>query len=782
MFKKKKSDFELKSINNNHQEIENKVVSSLPIRSKITEQKKDSPHGFYQFFSSLKRRWIVLMTVTTGITAIVGFWTYQQSPIYQGKFMLLVEKFEEKGKNDVNNNININGGISPSQLAEIDYNTEIQILSSASVLLPILEEIAIKYPDIYEDINLENLDNLTIKPLENTKIVEVTFKNKNPEKIKYVLDKIANTYLANNLEANKNNINEGLKFVRTQVPQLENQVISLQSQLQKLRQQYKFIDPQVKATELTQQLITVEQDYLATQVQLQQANSAYNNIQQQLNLSPEQAIAVSNLTQSPTYQNSLKQLQDLEVELAVQSAIFTDESPQIITLKEKRENLLKLLRKESNNILAKNFNNITDQQSIALSTPNQIRTKLTEELLSKANEIKMLQTKIDSLKIVLTDINKHTQKMPDITRKYTDLQRELQSNTDSLKRFLEIKEKLELEQAQKTVNWRVITPPKKPEKPIYPIPLNNMIIGFLGGLILGTITSLIVDKLDNKIHSLTQLKNYAKQPILGEIPINKDINYIEKIIHKALPSFNTHTEFQPNWMSKTSEVKEYKSSHWIESFRNFYTNISLIGLDSPVISLVISSANPMEGKSTITLNLAQTAAAMGQKVLLIDADLRLPQLHRLLGIDNNYGLTDVLGKESDLSSVIKKISEWENLSVITAGQISLDPTPLLHSKKMQQIVKQLKQSQQFDLILFDSPSILGFSDAKIITANTNGLILVVKLGETEQNPLQQVIEQVKISHIPLLGIVANGIKYNDQGGYYRSNYHNYYQSSKTFNN
>ncbi|NCO76270.1 MAG: polysaccharide biosynthesis tyrosine autokinase [Cyanobacteria bacterium] len=776
MFKKKNSNSPLNSINNNPQAQENHIIPSLSMMSKKSDIELDHPDGFSQVFSFIKRRWLVFSTVTIGVTAIVGFWTYQQSPIYQGKFMLLLEKSEEKAQG---NNNNINQTLSPSQPSLIDYNTEIEILGSASILMPILEEVSVKYPDIYNDINLEKLENLSIKKLENTKIVEVTFKDKNPEKIKFVLDKIATSYLKNNLAENKNNINEGLKFVRLQVPQLQNKVTSLQTQLQTLRQEYGFIDPQIKATELTQQLIDIEKEYFSTQVQLKQANSAYNNIQKQLNLSPEQAIAANYLTESPKYQNLLKQLQELEVELAVQSAIYTDESPQIITLQEKRENLTNLLKQESQNLLSKQFGDITVQQSITLSSPNQIRTKLTEELLLKVNEIKMLETKVNSFKTVLEDLNKRVQQMPILTRQYTDIQRELQSNTDSLKRFLETREKLELEQAQKTVNWKVITPPKIPEDPIYPIPRNNLIIGFIGGLILGIITSLIVDKLDGSIHTLEQLKEVTKQPILGKIPIHKNIHSVEEVIRKALPSFNTTVESNLSWMPKTPQPQEYTSSYWIESFRNLYTNVSLLGSDSPVNSLVITSGNPAEGKSTISLNLAQGAAAMGQKVLLIDGDLRLPQLHRLMGIDNDNGLSNVLAMGFDLNSAIKEVPQWENLSVITAGQIPPDPTRLLHSQKMQEIIKQLKESQQFDLIIFDSPSILGFSDAKIIAPNTNGLVLVVKLGKIERTELQQVTEQLKMSHIPFLGIVANGIKYNDQGGYYRSNYHNYYKSSKT---
>ncbi|BAQ64531.1 polysaccharide biosynthesis tyrosine autokinase [Geminocystis sp. NIES-3709] len=757
----------------NYQKIDNNFVPSLSMMNQKKDEQIEENNSFSQFFSVFKRRWLIFLTVTFGVTAGVAYWTYQQSPIFQGKFLLLVEKQQEKS--DVNNNNNsINGNFSNSSPTAVDYNTEVEILGSPSVLVPILEEVAVKYPDVFDDINLPNLENLTIKQLENTKIIEVAFQNENPEKIKFVLDKIADNYLAKNLADSKNNVNEGLKFVRNQVPQLENKVISLQTNLQNLRQQYNFIDPQAKATELAQQLASLEQEYLSSQIQLQQAQSTYNNLQQQLQLTPEQAIAVNDLSESSKYQSLAKELEELELEIATKSAVFTDISPQMITLNEKKQNLIKLLEEERKKILNKQFGEINDRESVKVSSPNQIRSKLIEEMLSKNNEIKVLETKIDALKKALEELNKSLKQMPTLTRKYTDLQREIQTNTDSLKRFLETREKLELEQAQKTLNWRIVSPPSVKEEPIYPVPVNNLIMGLIGGLILGSITANIVDKLDGIIHSLPQLKELTKQPILGQIPIHKNINSVEDVIRKALPSFNSDSSV--SWMSKTPQPQEYSSSYWIESFRNFYTNVRLLGSDSIVNSLVISSPNPTEGKSTISLNLAQTAAAMGQKVLLIDADLRLPQLHRLLDIDNDNGLSHLLATGLDLESVIKDVPQWDNLSVITAGEIPPDPTRLLYSQKMQEIVQQLKNSQTFDLIIYDSPSLLGFSDAKIIAPNTNGLILVVKLGKSDRDSLQQVTEQLKISNVPLLGIVGNGIKYNDHTGYYRSEYHNYYKS------
>ncbi|MGI0482373.1 GumC family protein [Geminocystis sp. CENA526] len=756
----------------NSNDINEQNRSNLPIEK--NQEIMENNNGFFGLFAMLKRRWLVFLTMTLGVTTGVGYWTYQLSPVYQGKFLLLIEKpITESNVSANNNNINIDGNLSPSP-SGVDYSTEIGILGSPSILAPILEEVALEYPDIFEDLNIANLDNLKIKQVDNSQIIEVIFKNENPEKIKFVLDKIAENYISNNLGEKRNNISEGLKFVRNQVPKLENNIFSLETKLEKLRQEHKFIDPQTKSTELTQQLTSIEQEYLSAQINLKQANSAYENLQKQLNLTPEQAIAVNDVTQSAKYQSLSKELQELEIEIATKSAVFTDISPQMITLNEKKNNIIKLLEEEKKNILSQHSQTINQQQSVSLSSSNEVRSKLTAEMLLKANEIKMLETKIDTLKIALDEINERVEKMPSITREYLNIQREIQSNADSLKRFLEIRETLELQETQNIVNWRIVSPPSVQEEPIYPVPLNNLIMGLIGGLIAGTITASIMDKLDGRIYSLSQLKELTKYPILGQIPHHKNIFSRENQKGNIVPSFESHISGKEN----TAQPQKYSSSYWVDSFRNLLTNITSLNSEARVNSVVISSGNPMEGKSTISLNLAQTAATMGLKVLLIDADFRLPKLHRLLNIDNHQGLSELLATSLDLKSVIQQLSQFDNLFVVTAGKIPSDPTKLLYSQKMQDTVKMLRDSTFFDLVIYDSPSLLGFSDAKIIAPNTHGLILVMKLGKCDRDSLQQVIDRLYISSVPLLGIVANGVKNNDQDSYYRSNHHNYYNKSQ----
>jgi capsular exopolysaccharide synthesis family protein len=729
---------------------------------------------FRQILNILKRRWGIISSITIGLSATVAIWTYQQPSIYEGKFSMLVE-----GNSDPTNSSNQNHLASFWGMPTIDYETEIEILSSPSILNPIIQEIAQTYPEIQEQVNLDPLENLEIKQLKETKILEISFRNEEPEKIKFVLAKIADAYLAKNLEERKTDIKEGLKFVQNQLPRLQQRVDTLQTELQSFRQQYNLVDPEIQSNGLTQQLIEIEQNYFEAQVQLQQANSAYQILQQQLNLSPEQAIAVSYLTESPHYQNLLQQLQDAEIELANQSAIYTEQSPQIQTLTEKRDNILKLLRQETNSLIAQQFGSISDQKRISLSAPSQIRSQLTEEFVLKANEIQVLQTRTNSLQTVLKDLNQRIKQMPVIARKYTDLQRELKVATQSLTRFLEAKEKLQLEEAQQTLNWKIIAPPTVKQEPIYPVPLKNIVLGFMGGLVLGIVAAFLADELDGSVHSVEEIKDSFPSPILGQIPWQKKMSSVEGVIREAFPQFSLGLaqESRSNWLNRRKS-KEYTSSYWIESFRHLYTNVRLLGSDNPVNSLVISSANPGEGKSTVSLNLAQAAAAMGQRVLLIDADLRAPRLHKLLNLDNSRGLSNILATSLDLDSSIQSVPQWDNLAILTAGDIPPDPSRLLHSAKMKQIIEELNQPERFDLIIYDTPPVLGFADAKMLTPYTNGLICVVKIDETERQAVKQLIEQLKISNLSMLGIVANGVKANESGSYYYHRYQNYYKSKQ----
>ena len=181
-------------------------------------------------------------------------------------------------------------------------------------------------------------------------------------------------------------------------------------------------------------------------------------------------------------------------------------------------------------------------------------------------------------------------------------------------------------------------------------------------------------------------------------------------------------------------------------------------------------------RSTISSHLAQAAAAMGQKVLLIDADLRRPQVHHWIGVKNNEGLSNILATGLDVEEAIIKVPQWENLSVITAGDIPPDPTRLLSSQKMLNLMEKLKRERKYDLIIYDTPPILGFADGRILSTRTNGVVLVVRIGKTDRSLLKQNIDNIRMSNVPILGLVANQVNRSSNGSYHY--YSHYYADRK----
>ncbi len=169
--------------------------------------------------------------------------------------------------------------------------------------------------------------------------------------------------------------------------------------------------------------------------------------------------------------------------------------------------------------------------------------------------------------------------------------------------------------------------------------------------------------------------------------------------------------------------------------------------------MAISSAGSSVGKTTVAANIAQIAAETGKRVLLIDANLRNPQLHHNLGIVNAKGLSEVLSDGLDLNDVIAQSPNDENLFVVTAGQVPQNPTKLFSSQRMQRFVE--KSQEEFDLVIYDTSKLMGSLDTHILAQRLDAIVLVVGLGKTDRNAFHQALDELKTSRLPVLGIVTN---------------------------
>jgi capsular exopolysaccharide synthesis family protein len=210
-----------------------------------------------------------------------------------------------------------------------------------------------------------------------------------------------------------------------------------------------------------------------------------------------------------------------------------------------------------------------------------------------------------------------------------------------------------------------------------------------------------------------------------------------------------------------------------ESFRALRTNTTFASVDKPLQRVLVTSATPQEGKTTITANLAVVLAQSEKKVALIDADLRRPQLHRRFQLHNRIGLSDLFLLSRPLESIPQGILqrlEAAKLAIITAGKLPPNPAELLTSQKMSHFLDLL--NQEYDLILIDTPPVLSVTDAAALAPNMDGVILVAKPGITKLKDFQQALEQLQAVNARVLGVVLNEVNpRNRRYGYY---YHRYY--------
>ncbi|OKH26223.1 protein tyrosine kinase [Hydrococcus rivularis NIES-593] len=739
------------------------------------DRDEDEEIDLRQLWAIAKYRLRLIASVAIGVTVLTSLWTFTRTPIYEGKFRLLIGKpIDNEEMRTGAENLLKGLGIRNN---EIDYDSQIEVLLSPSILNPIVEKIASKYPDDkqdeYDEFVFEQKKKkspLQIERLEETKILEISFKDKDQEKINYVLDLLADAYLRYSLDERKSEIDQGIEFVKQQLPKLRQQVRLREEQLQQFRQRQSFFNPERQADLLSEQLSSLQRRYLDTRVRINELNSLYQILEKQLGFDPDRAIIASYLSEAPRYQELLKQLQKVEIALAQQSAIYQDSSPVIENLQEKRNNLLPLLQEEAQKVLGKKLSGVV-ANSPSLASPSSLRLGLTRQFIETANEREALQIRRNALERQIQSARRRIRQMPLLARQYTELLRELKVETEGLNRFLEQQQNLQIEAAQRVVPWRIIAKPKLGEDPVSPKPVRNLALGLVGGLLLGLGAAFLAERLEPVFHSSEELKKAANLPLLGVIPLQKDLQDIEKTLKFSLPKLQIGNNPIGSLNENGSQPKGYQSSGFLEAFRSLNTNIQLLGGDREFNSLVISSAQAGDGKSTVSTNLAQAAAAMGQRVLVIDADLRRPQVHKRLGIANDRGLSNVLATGLSTQEAIQQVPQWENLFVMTAGDLPPDPLRLLASKRMKQVIEDLHHKSTFDLIIYDTPPVLGFADGRILAALTSGIVLVTRINKTDRTALKNCVDQLRLAHVSILGLVANGESSDSSGAFQYGHYY-----------
>jgi capsular exopolysaccharide synthesis family protein len=726
---------------------------------------------------TIQRNFLLISGFTTIVTATTFYLGLNSPRIYEGDFRLLVEPITSEAKltdpSVLSRDQQVATGIN------VDYPTLLEVLQSPGLLSEVAKQVQARYPDVsYDSLSLDLVSkNLVIQRIgtnlsDFTKLIEVRYKGEDAAKVQFVLEELAKGYLKYSLENRKTRIGLGVQFIEDQLPRLQQQVNDLQGKVQTLQQHYTLSDPASDGAALSQQLREIQAQRLETQRQLEEQKTLYANLQKQLKLAPNEVIAASTLSEDPHYQELLTQLKKIESQIAVESAQFTEENPALQSLREKQKSLSLLLKQESGRIVGQKLSTTTANPQV-MTFQNSLRQGLIKQMVDTANQAQVLEVRNQAVTQTEAWLEQQVRIFPAITRQYNDLQRQLEIATKTLNQLLIQRETLRVEAAQKEVPWQVVSQPRIPHDaagnliPADSDTAKKLAMGVMAGFMLGLGVALLKEKYRNVFYSAEDIQDAITELPLLEVSLEPSV--------KQFPNYSVGAR-----AIEGTETEDSDASLLLQTFSSLYTSIRFLASKSPVHSLVVGSAEPGDGKTTIALELAKAAASMGQRVLLVDANLCQPQLHTRLGLPNLQGLSNILSGNLEPKELIQRSPLEENLFVLTAGQQPPNSTRLLASTRMQPLVEQLQSA--FDLVIYDTPHLLGLPDANFLAAHTDGILMVVRVGKTSRSLLTQVLNKLNSFHLPILGIVANHVEEstNSASGSHHHHYEQNHQGSSTF--
>jgi len=283
-----------------------------------------------------------------------------------------------------------------------------------------------------------------------------------------------------------------------------------------------------------------------------------------------------------------------------------------------------------------------------------------------------------------------------------------------------------------------------PEKPVSPNPMRNLAVGLVLGLVLGIGLAFLRDLLDNTVKDRQNLEEITGVAVVGSIPMDKE---------------------RRNYPAKSLDND---NSSFAEAFRKLRTNLQFLKVDNPPRVIVVTSSLPSEGKTTTAINIALALAEGANTVALVDGDLRRPRLDKHLGLVGSVGFSTVLAGRASLSDALQT-SAFPGVTVLTSGAVPPNPSELLGSLAAKKVLDELRA--HFDYVVIDSSPLLAVTDAAILAAGADGVLIMARYGETKRDQLAHAVGNLRSVGAPLLGTVFTITP--SRGGTYSYSYYGY---------
>ena len=722
----------------------------------------------------VKRRWVVLITVTVifGLTAIA---TMRATRIYEASGSIAINKpdsflssFKDSG-----------GGEGPySDTTDVD--TEVRILRSDLLALQVIKQLNLDrqsgqapsngtlglttdelQPDSAETSNIlsDFKSNLTVTSVTGTRIIDIQYRSPNKEMAARVVNTLMSTYVEQNFKTKYESTMEASDWLQKQLTELEMKVESSQEKLVQYQKEHEILGIDEKQNIITSKLDELNRELTVAESDRMEKEALYHLVQ-----SPNLGTTLAAVNGEPDSQNSgasgtsalLEKLREQEADLKVQMALLSTQ-------------------------FGPSYPKVAQLDSQIKETDAQIQIELKKVVDRVRGEYQAAAQREGLLNDAMEKQKQEANKLNESAIEYNLLKRDVETNRTLYEGLLEKLKEAGVTSSLRSNNFRKVDVARVPTYPAEPNVPRNLAFGLALGLTTGIGLGFLLEGIDNTVRTPEQAQTISSLPSLGMIPLSSRSS--TEGGSKRLPQSSFSNSLTAESSQGVVELVTISrpQSQMAESYRALRTSLLLTSLGAPPKVILVTSALPQEGKTTTSLNSSVVLAQKGSRVLLIDADMRRPSVHKTLGLGPRTGLSNVLTGSATLQQAVIRYDRVPNLYVLPAGTPPPNPAELLASAHMGEILATMRD--QYDHIVIDTPPTLSVTDAVILSTRADTVVLVIRSGQTTKQALRRARDILMRVNARISGVLLNAADLSSPDYYYYYEYQGkygsrYYQSDE----
>lgn len=691
----------------------------------------------------LKRRWLIASGVFAVCSGLAGLSLLLQKPAYEASGKLLFQSSKASSLTGVGEKI---GHLDSIRKEANPLKTQALLINSESVLKEVVDILKLKDKDGAPlDAGAIALD---IESVTGTDVLKVSFSSEDPVLAQAVVNQAMKAYIDDNTQRNRLEASGAADSIQEQVRTAKRELNEAAEALRRFKAKNKIINLQEETSGTVKNITKIDEEVNTVRSELADLTAREQQIRRQLKVA-DNSVDIASLSENEGVQGVLKQLQEVQAQIATNSSLLQPNHPTLVDLRNKEANLQALLDQRTNQSLGYNAQIAPEKLQMG-----DIKQGLATELARIESTRSGLQNKINSLILIREKYRQRADTLPNLEKRQGDIQRRLSVAQGSYEDLLTKEREINIAQKQIVGNASILEYAKL-QSSVKALKKNILIAGggvFIG-LLLGVAAAYFVDLIDRRLKTPQEAEALFGHTLLGLIP-KYEMNH---------PSFVESEGFEG--ISPRVIVATSPRSMLHEAYQMLQANLKFVSLDKKVSKIVVTSSIPGEGRTEVAANLAAVIAQSGKRVLLVDADMRQPAQHHLWGLINSVGLSNVMVGQQLFSKAVQKITP--SLSVLTSGVVPPNPLALIDSERMTSLIEMLNEN--YDYIIFDTPSLAGTADAAVLGKMVDGVLVVSRPGLVDSKSALAAKSLLTRAEVNVMGLIVNAVdvrQYGENNFYY----------------